>query len=228
MKTLLLVEDNIDIRDLLREYLTEHGYAVRTASNGRQGLQEARHFPPDLVLLDIMMPEMDGLDFLQAFRADFQTPVIALTARDGELDKVLGLELGADDYVTKPFSMAELLARVRAQLRRSDQAAGSQPAVLRVGPLELNPASRAVQVAGQPADLTRTEFDLLQTLARTPGRVFTCLELLEAVQEEALGSERTIDVHIRNLRTKLEADPARPQLIQTVFGVGYRLNEESR
>lgn len=222
MKTILLIEDNLDIRDLLREYLTEHGYVVRVASNGRQGLQEARHAAPDLVLLDIMMPEMDGLDFLRAFRADFQTPVIALTARDGELDKVLGLELGADDYVTKPFSMAELLARVRAQLRRGG--ASAAPTVLRVGDLELNAEARTVQVRGQSADLTRTEFELLHTLARVPGRVFTRLELLEAVQEEAaFGSERTIDVHIRNLRAKLEQQPAQPQLIQTVFGVGYRL-----
>lgn len=222
MKTILLIEDNLDIRDLLREYLTEHGYAVRVASNGRQGLQEARHAAPDLVLLDIMMPEMDGLDFLRAFRSDFQTPVIALTARDGELDKVLGLELGADDYVTKPFSMAELLARVRAQLRRGG--ANTAPTVMRIGDLELNPAARTVQVRGQSADLTRTEFELLHTLARVPGRVFTRLELLEAVQEEAaLGSERTIDVHVRNLRAKLEQQPAQPQLIQTVFGVGYRL-----
>ena len=128
MKTLLLIEDNLDIRDLLREYLTEHGYAVRVASNGRQGLWEARHAPPDLVLLDLMMPEMDGLDFLRAFRPHSAAPVIILTARDAELDKVLGLELGADDYVTKPFSVAELLARVRAQLRRGSGAGlGQRP-----------------------------------------------------------------------------------------------------
>ncbi|GHF93710.1 DNA-binding response regulator [Deinococcus piscis] len=221
MKTLLLIEDNLDIRDLLREYLSEHGYAVRVASNGRQGLQEARHAAPDLVLLDLMMPEMDGLDFLRAFRADFQTPVIVLTARDAELDKVLGLELGADDYVTKPFSMAELLARVRAQLRRGSAEPASQ--VQRAGPLELDAQARTVRVRGERAELTRTEFDLLQVLVRAPGRVFTRLELLEAVQEDALGSERTIDVHIRNLRAKLEEEPASPQLILTVFGVGYRL-----
>lgn len=223
MKTLLLIEDNFDIRDMLRDYLTEHGYTVRVASNGRQGLQEARQAAPDLVLLDIMMPEMDGLDFLRAFRADFQVPVIVLTARDSELDKVLGLELGADDYVTKPFSLAELLARVRAQLRRGQTDVGTAR-LLQVGELELNPTARTVQVRGQMADLTRTEFDLLHTLMRVPGRVFTRAELLEAVQDEmTFGSERTIDVHIRNLRSKLEEHPAQPQLVQTVFGVGYRL-----
>ncbi|MFC6592653.1 response regulator transcription factor [Deinococcus lacus] len=218
---ILVVEDNAGIRELLRDYLGEHGYAVRVANHGREGLAEARHSPPDLVLLDLMMPQMDGLDFLRAFRAESAAPVIILTAKDAELDKVLGLELGADDYVTKPFSVAELLARVKANLRRSGPAPA---AVLRAcGELELLPQARSVRVAGRPVALTRTEFDLLHTLMRAPERVFSRSDLLEALQEDAGGSERTIDVHIRNLRTKIERDPAQPAFIQTVFGVGYRL-----
>ncbi|WP_034388940.1 response regulator transcription factor [Deinococcus sp. YIM 77859] len=224
MKTVLIVEDNAGVRDMVREYLEEHGYRVRVASNGQEGLLEARHHRPDLVLLDVMMPHMDGLEFLRRFRTTDHVPVIFLTARDAELDKVLGLELGADDYVTKPFSMAELLARVRAHLRR-----GSEPpaAVLRAGDLELDPVSRIFRVRGGRVDLTRSEFELMTAFLRAPGRVFTRLELLEQLQEEALGSERTIDVHVRNLRAKIEDEPGKPRHIETVFGVGYRLNPGS-
>ncbi|MBI0446370.1 MULTISPECIES: response regulator transcription factor [Deinococcus] len=224
MKTVLIVEDNAGVRDMIREYLEEHGYRVRVASNGQEGLLEARHHRPDLVLLDVMMPGMDGLEFLRRFRATEQVPVIFLTARDTELDKVLGLELGADDYVTKPFSMAELLARVRANLRRSSEPLPN--AVLRAGELELDPTTRTFLVRGERVDLTRSEFELMSAFLRAPGRVFTRLELLEQLQEEALGSERTIDVHVRNLRAKIEAEPGKPRLIETVFGVGYRLNPD--
>ncbi|PNY79406.1 response regulator transcription factor [Deinococcus koreensis] len=224
MKTILIVEDNAGVRDMVREYLTEHGFAVRVAGNGQEGLLEARHHRPDLVLLDVMMPGMDGLEFLRRFRAVDAAPVIFLTARDAELDKVLGLELGADDYVTKPFSMAELLARVRAHLRRGQEPA--QNGVIRLDELALDSDARTVHVRGGRVDLTRSEFELLHTLMRAPGRVYNRLELLEQLQEEALGSERTIDVHVRNLRTKIEAEPARPRLIETVFGVGYRLNPD--
>ncbi|MFC5846813.1 response regulator transcription factor [Deinococcus petrolearius] len=224
MTTVLIVEDNAGVRELVREYLEEHGYRVRVASDGHEGLLEVRHHRPDLVLLDVMMPGMDGLEFLRRLRATEGMPVILLTARDAELDKVLGLELGADDYVTKPFSMAELLARVRAHLRRNREK--PQDAVLRAGELELDPAARAFQVRGQRVDLTRSEFGLMAALMRVPGRVFTRLELLEHLQEDALGSERTIDVHVRNLRAKVEQVPGRPRLIETVFGVGYRLNAD--
>lgn len=224
MKTVLIVEDNAGVRDLVREYLTAHGYTVRVASNGHEGLLEARHHRPDLVLLDVMMPGMDGLDFLRRFRAADAAPVIFLTAKDAELDKVLGLELGADDYVTKPFSMAELLARVRAHLRRGTEAAHST--LIRLDDLALDPEARTVHVRGGRVELTRSEFELLHTLMRAPGRVYTRVELLEQLQEEALGSERTIDVHVRNLRAKVEAEPAKPRLIETVFGVGYRLNPD--
>lgn len=222
MKSILIVEDNPGVRDMVREYLTEHGYQVRVASNGAEGLLEARHHRPDLVLLDVMMPGMDGLEFLRRFRATEGVPVIFLTAKDTELDKVLGLELGADDYVTKPFSMAELLARVRAHLRRSQEIPAGT--VLRAGELELDATSRLFHVRGQRAELTRSEFELMTAFLRAPGRVFSRSELLEQLQEEALGSERTIDVHVRNLRTKIEEQPGQPRIIETVFGVGYRLN----
>lgn len=222
VKSILIVEDNAGVRDLVREYLTEHGYQVRVASDGHEGLLDARHHRPDLVLLDVMMPGMDGLEFLRRFRAAEQVPVIFLTARDAELDKVLGLELGADDYVTKPFSMAELLARVRAHLRRS--AEKPQGGVIRAGALTVDVAARTFHVGEQRVDLTRSEFELMTALVRAPGRVFTRSELLEQLQEDHLGSERTIDVHVRNLRAKVEQEPGKPRLIETVFGVGYRLN----
>lgn len=224
MKTILMIEDSAGVRDMVCEYLGAHGYRTRVASNGQEGLLESRHHPPDLILLDVMMPHMDGLEFLRKYRAESQTPVLLLTARDSELDKVLGLELGADDYVTKPFSMAELLARVRALLRRAG--ATPQGGLLHHGELELDPATRGFRVRGERVDLTRTEFELMGLLLRHPGRVYSRLELLETLQEEALGSERTIDVHIRNLRAKIEAEPSRPRMLETVFGVGYRLNAD--
>lgn len=222
VKTILIVEDNAGIRDLVREYLGAHGYAVRVASNGSEGLLEARHVKPDLILLDVMMPGMDGLEFLRKYRAAEHTPVIFLTARDQELDKVLGLELGADDYVTKPFSMAELLARVRALLRRAAEA--PHKGLIRAGALELDPVARTFQVQGRRVELTRSEFELMHLFLQSPERVFSRLDLLEHLQEDALGSERTIDVHVRNLRAKIEEEPSKPRWIETVFGVGYRLN----
>ncbi|PYE53481.1 response regulator transcription factor [Deinococcus yavapaiensis] len=225
MKTILIVEDNHGIREMVREYLSEHGYKVKVASNGVEGLLEARHTPPDLILLDVMMPGMDGLEFIRKYRASSGTPVIFLTAKDSELDKVLGLELGADDYVTKPFSMAELLARVKVQLRRQDAAPQIGP--VRAGEVELDASTRSFRVRGQDVTLTRSEFELMELFVRHPLRVFSRLELLEHLQEEALGSERTIDVHVRNLRGKIEAEPSKPKLLETVFGVGYRFNPGS-
>lgn len=221
-QTILVVDDKANVRTLLREYLTENGYRVVTADNGRTALFVARQEKPDLILLDIMMPEMDGYEFIRVHRREVETPVILLTARIEETDKVLGLELGADDYVTKPFGMRELLARVRAVLRRVRQNE-VETDVLRVADVMLDRNGRRVNVAGRDIQLTPSEFDLLAIFMAAPGHVFTRLELLERLQGSALeGMEKTINVHIRNLRTKIEPDPANPHYVETVFGVGYR------
>ncbi len=221
-KIILVVDDKTSVRKLVQEYLTEQGFWVVTAANGREALYTARHEKPDLILLDIMMPEMDGYEFIQAHRREADTPIILLTAKLEETDKVLGLELGADDYVTKPFGMRELLARIRAVLRRTSRGAGPAD-ILRAGELSLDRSSRDVQVSGSPVHLTPSEFELLALLMSTPGRVYSRMELLEELQGTSFeGVARTIDVHIRNLRTKVESDPANPAYIETVFGVGYR------
>jgi len=225
-KTILVVDDKANVRTLLREYLTEEGFHVVSAENGQQALYMARHEKPDLVILDIMMPEMGGYDFMRTYRKESETPIIMLTARLEETDKVLGLELGADDYVTKPFSMKELAARIRAVLRRTGQAA-PQPKILRGGEITLDIVGHTVRMGGDYVDLTPSEFNLLAALMSTPGRVFSRLDLLERLQGIAFeGVERTIDVHIRNLRTKIEADPSKPRYIETVFGFGYRFNAQ--
>ena len=222
MKTILVVDDKSNVRTLIREYLTEEGFRVITADNGRNALYEARHAKPDLVLLDIMMPEMDGYEFIRHFRQESHTPVILLTARLEETDKVLGLELGADDYITKPFGMRELLARIRAVLRRAAQPPGPEE-VLRVGEVTLDRALHTVRIGSGEVSLTPSEFDLLAVLMSHPGRVFSRMELLEHLQGTAFeGVARTIDVHIRNLRTKIETDPSNPAYIETVYGIGYR------
>ncbi len=222
--TILIVDDHLSVRTLVADYLSSHGYRVLTASDGEEGLIVARRSRPDLVLLDVMMPSLDGFGFLQAFRRDSNAPVILLTARVEETDKVVGLELGADDYVTKPFGMKELVARIRAVLRRV--AAAQRPAddeLYALGDLTLNKATRDVTVAGQPVSLTPSEFTLLSLLIASPGRVFSREQLLEHLQGNSYeGVERTIDVHIRNLRKKIERDPAHPRYIETVFGAGYR------
>ncbi|MFQ6102652.1 MAG: winged helix-turn-helix domain-containing protein, partial [Anaerolineae bacterium] len=183
---------------------------------------------PDLILLDIMMPEMDGYDFIRVYRKERDTPIILLTARLEESDKVVGLELGADDYVTKPFGMRELVARIRAVLRRASKEA-PPPEVLRVADIALDQSSHEVTVAGRPVSLTPSEFDLLAILMSAPGRVFSRSELLMQLQGVSFESvERTVDVHIRNLRTKIEPDPGNPRYIETVFGVGYRFSAEAR
>ncbi len=227
MKTILIVDDKLNALRMLTDYLTENGFRTVTASNGREALYVARHEKPDLVLLDIMMPEMDGLEFMRHFRKERQTPVIMLTARVEETDKVVGLELGADDYVTKPFGMAELVARIRAVMRRS---AEPTPAVevIRVGSVTLDKGSHLVQVEDRKIELTPSEFDLLTVLMSAPGQVFTRTQLLERLKGDLFENvERTVDVHVRNLRAKLEPDPAHPQYIMTVFGVGYRFSGES-
>ncbi len=225
-KTILVVDDKANVRSLLREYLTEQGFRVVTAENGRIALFTARQEKPDLILLDIMMPEMDGSEFIRAHRKEADTPIILLTARLEEMDKVLGLELGADDYVTKPFGMRELLARVHAVLRRSGRDETGEE-VLRVADVMLDRNGRRVTVAGREVDLTPSEFDLLAILMASPGRAFPRLELLEHLQGTALeGAEKTVNVHIRNLRTKIEPDPGSPRYIETVFGIGYRFCTE--
>lgn len=220
---ILVVEDEKELARLVRGYLENAGYEVLQAYTGREGLFMARQERPDLVILDLGLPEMDGLDVAQALRRESQVPIIMLTARVEETDRILGLELGADDYVTKPFSPRELVARVRAILRRVQGEAAS-PRPLRLGPLEIDTAGHRVTLHGRPVDLTPSEFAILQALASQPGRVFSRLELLERVQGEAYeGYERTIDAHIKNLRRKMEDDPRHPRWIVTVFGVGYRL-----
>jgi two-component system, OmpR family, alkaline phosphatase synthesis response regulator PhoP len=224
--TILVVDDKASVRTVVRDYLTEEGFRVVTAENGRMALYVARHEKPDLILLDIMMPEMGGYDFLRAYRKEGNTPVILLTARLEESDKVLGLELGADDYVTKPFGIRELVARIRAVLRRAGGEA-AHPAVLRAGDLRLDLEARTLHVDGRPVRLTPSEFELLAALMAAPGRAFSRLELLERLQGIAIeGVEHTVNTHIHNLRAKIEPDPSHPRYVEAVFGVGYRFRAE--
>jgi DNA-binding response OmpR family regulator len=224
-KTILVVDDKANVRTLVRDYLTAENFRVVTASNGRDALFVAHNEKPDLILLDIMMPEMTGYEFLQAYRKERNTAVILLTAKLEESDKVLGLELGADDYVTKPFGMRELVARIRAVLRRSAPETPNE--VLRVAEVVLDKSERTVKVGDNPVRLTPSEFELLATLMSAPGHVFSRAALLERLQGIAFESiERTVDVHIRNLRTKIEPDPSTPRYVETVFGVGYRFSSE--
>ena len=226
-KTILVVDDKANIRTLVREYLAAEGFRVVTANDGRQALFAARQEKPDLILLDIMMPEMDGYAFMNLYRKEKNTPVILLTAKLEESDKVLGLELGADDYVTKPFGMRELTARVRAVLRRAGQE-DLPSEVVRAADVCLDRGRRSVTVGGEGVNLTPSEFDLLAILMASPGRVFSRAELLLQLQGTAFeGVERTIDVHIRNLRTKIEPDPSEPRYVETVFGVGYRFASDA-
>jgi two-component system alkaline phosphatase synthesis response regulator PhoP len=225
-KTILVVDDKSSVRTLVRDYLAAEGFRVAAAENGRDALYVARHEKPDLILLDIMMPEMDGYEFLRLHRKERDTPVILLTAKLEESDKVLGLELGADDYITKPFGMRELVARIRAVLRRAGQETPSDE-VLRAADIVLDRGRRSVEVAGRPVRLTPSEFDLLAVLMATPGRVLSRAVLLEQIQGSAYeGVERTVDVHIRNLRTKIELDPSAPRYVETVFGIGYRFRPD--
>ena len=226
-KTILVIDDKANVRTLVREYLTEQGFRVVTAENGRNALFVARHEKPDLILLDIMMPEMDGYEFIRVYSKERDTPIILLTAKLDESDRVLGLELGADDYVTKPFGMRELVARVRAVLRRAEKGV-PPPEVLRAADIVLDKGESVVRVHGKTVNLTPTEFDLLAVLMSAPGRVFSREHLLEALHGVAFDSlERSVNVHIRNLRTKIEPDPSDPRYIETVFGFGYRFCTDS-
>ena len=223
MKTILVVDDEPKIATLAREYLEHAGFAVLVAGEGRSALALARSRRPDLVVLDLGLPGLDGLDVARALRRDSDVPILMLTARTDEADRIVGLELGADDYVTKPFSPRELVARVRAILRRTEIAMTLADAPIRVLDVEIDPARLRVSIDGRPVDLTPTEFALLATLARQPGRVFTRSQLLDAIHGIAFEAyERAIDGHVKNLRRKLESDPAHPRYLLTVHGVGYR------
>src|SRR3954471_6474798 len=223
--TILVADDSPEILRITRDYLEHAGFSVLTATDGAGALRLARQQDPDLVVLDLSMPGMDGLDVARALRRESGLPIIMLTARADESDTLVGLELGADDYVTKPFSPKELVARVRAVLRRTSGAAEPAERVV-VGSLAIDVPRMAVSVGGRSVELTPTEFQLLLTMARQPGRVFTRSQLLDAVHGTAFESyERAIDAHVKNLRRKLEPDATAPRLIQTVFVVGYRLAE---
>lgn len=224
-QTILIVDDERRMVSLLKSYLEQEGYRVVTAYNGREALEAARKETPDLVVLDIMMPEMNGYDFMNAHRAESDTPIIMLTAKVEDEDKILGLELGADDYVTKPFKPRELMARVRNVLRRAGK---NEPKgkSLKALDITLDRESREVLIGERRTDLTPSEFDLLAALMTTPGRVFSRLDLLDVIQGVRYeGYERTIDTHIKNLRAKVEEDPRKPSRIETVYGIGYRLKK---
>ena len=221
--TVLVVDDAPEIVRLTRDYLEHAGFSVLVAADGRAALQVARTRTPDVIVLDLGLPGMDGLDVTRELRRASSVPIIMLTARADESDKLVGLELGADDYVTKPFSPKELVARVRAVLRRAQQAALPLDHIS-LGELELDRARRELRIGGRRVDVTATEFDLLATLAAQPGRVFTRSQLLDAIHGTAFEAyERAIDAHVKNLRRKIESHPQAPRYIETVFGVGYRL-----
>ena len=223
MAKILIVDDEPKIVRLVADYLEAAGFAVTTARSGEEALMRARTDPrPDLVILDLGLPGLDGLDVTRALRRDGELPIIMLTARDDETDRIIGLELGADDYVTKPFSPRELVARVRAVLRRHSGSVTSE--VMRAGDLTLDQPRMRVTRGEEPIELTATEFALLAAMARQPGRVFTRSQLLDAIHGVAFESyERAIDAHVKNIRRKLEPDPHSPRYVLTVYGVGYRL-----
>jgi DNA-binding response OmpR family regulator len=221
----LVVDDAPDIVRLTRDFLEHAGFAVVVARDGNEALRVARQERPDLIVLDLGLPGRDGLDVTRELRRDANTPIVMLTARTDESDKIVGLELGADDYLTKPFSGKELVARVRAVIRRTQQVERAE--VVTVGDVEIDPSRMRVAVAGHPIDLTATEFQLLLAMARQPGRVFTRSQLLDAIHGEAFDAyERAIDAHVKNIRHKIEPNPRSPRFIQTVFGVGYRFAEQ--
>jgi DNA-binding response OmpR family regulator len=222
MARILIVDDEPKIVRLVVDYLEDGGFSVLTARTGDEALMRVRTDAPDLVILDLGLPGLDGLDVTRAIRRNGELPIIMLTARDDETDRIIGLELGADDYVTKPFSPRELVARVRAVLRR--HAGAGEAEVLRVGDLELDVPRMRVTRAGVAVELTATEFSMLAFMARQPGRVFTRSQLLDAIHGVAFESyERAIDAHVKNIRRKLEPDPRSPRYLLTVYGVGYRL-----
>ena len=227
---ILIIEDEPKSAKLARDYLEKNGYRTRIAADGPAGLAAARRESPDLVVLDLLLPGMDGREVCRRLRADSAVPIIMLTALAEETDQIVGLELGADDYIVKPFSPAVLVARVRAMLRRS-RGELDDGEVIRSGELEIDLVAHAVTLAGRPLRLTPTEFSLLAALARRPGQTLGREQLLDELHGPAgglAGFDRSIDSHVKNLRRKLEREPGRPPLIETVYGVGYRLVEENR
>ena len=226
MKTVLVVDDEPRIVQLARDYLEHAGFQVTSASDGKEALVAFRTAAPDLIVLDLGLPLVDGLDVARTVRKTSNVPIVMLTGRGDEADRVAGLELGADDYVTKPFSPKELVARVRAVLRRAELAAAPAE-VLRVGELHVDVPRMAVHVRDRAVQLTPTEFHLLLTMARAPGRIFTRAQLLDAVHGVSFESyERAIDAHVKNIRRKLEPDPRAPRYLLTVHGVGYRVSDD--
>jgi DNA-binding response OmpR family regulator len=225
-KTILVVDDEKRLVSLVENYLSQEGYRVVTANDGLEALEVARREKPDLIVLDVMMPTMDGYEFMRQHQREQDTPVILLTARVDEDEKVVGLELGADDYITKPFRPRELVARVRAVLRRVEKTK-PQARVLRAADVQVDRENHIVTVAGKMVELTPSEFDLLAELVSAPGRVFSRLDLLDILQGVRYeGYERTIDTHIKNLRAKIEPDPRLSRYIETVYGIGYRFKRE--
>lgn len=224
--TVLVVDDEPQLVKVLRGYLEQSGFRVVTAADGPGALAQFRRERPDLVLLDLNLPGLDGIDVTRRLRALSNVPLIMVTARVEETDRLIGLELGADDYVTKPFSPREVVARVRAVLRRAE-AAPAAPQVIRAADLVIDRTRHSVTRGAEAIELTPTEFNLLAVLAREPGRAFSRLQLLEAAQGDAFeGYERTVDAHIKNLRAKIERNPRQPAYIETVFGVGYRFTDQ--
>ena len=228
-KRILVVDDNPDIRNMLKDYLSAEGFDVSTAENGQKALFVAREEKPDCIILDMMMPEMGGQDFIRIYTAESDTPILVLTARVEETDKVLGLELGADDYVTKPFSMRELTARIHALLRRSTKSV-VESEIIRASNITLDVKGHVVEVSDQVVELTPSEFLILASLMAAPGKAFSRMELLEKLGETTYieGYERTVDVHVHNLREKIETDPSDPIYIETVYGTGYRFARERK
>ncbi len=227
MRTVLVVEDEPEIARIARDYLERAGFDVRIASDGRSALALARSAKPDLIVLDLGLPDIDGLDVTRALRRESAVPVVILTARGDESDRLVGLELGADDYVVKPFSPKELVARVRAVLRRADGAREAGVEVIRAGDVTLDVPRMRVTAGTRDVELTASEFQLVAALARQPGRVFTRAQMLDALQGAAIESyERAIDTHVKNIRRKLEPDPRQPRYLLTVHGVGYRFADE--
>ncbi len=223
MKTVLVVEDEMKIARVVRDYLERAGFDVLVAGDGESALSSVRGAKPDLIVLDLGLPGRDGLDVAREVRSTSTVPIVVLTARGDETDRIVGLELGADDYVVKPFSPKELVARVRAVLRRTGLTRQGGPEMLRVADVEVDVSRMRVSVAGRSVDLTPTEFQLLSTLVREPGRVFTRGQLLDAVHGVAIESyERAIDAHVKNIRRKIEPTPGAPRYLLTVHGVGYR------
>ena len=228
MTTILIIEDEPELVKVLRSYLEKENFKVLKAYRGDTGLKLWEQESPDLVLLDLNLPGMNGLDVARKIRRQANTPIIMLTARVDETDQLIGLELGADDYITKPFSPRVVVAKVRAVLRRAESSS-QEIEVLKISDIEINIEAHTVTQEGAKVDLTPTEFTILHTMAAQPGRAFSRLQLLEAVQEGMIyeGYERTIDTHIKNLRSKLEKDPKNPVYIETVFGVGYRIAQSA-